>query len=190
MQTFVFEHLLSGNTIHSPGRVTVDNAGMILRIESGASADNEEVIEGFAIPGMPNLHSHAFQRAMLGHTEWGSPSTRDSFWTWRELMYTLVQRLEPDDIQAIAELLYVEMLEAGYTSVGEFHYVHHQPGGNRYSPPTELSQRILQASHAAEIGLTLLPVLYVHGGFNQAPSEKQLRFVHQELEEYLSLFQS
>ena len=190
MKTFVFEHLLCGHTIHSPASITVDDQGMITKIETEKIPTKCEVIQGLALPGMPNLHSHAFQRAMLGHTEWGSPSSADSFWTWRDLMYTLVQKLEPDDIQAIAELLYIEMLEAGYTSVGEFHYVHHRPGGERYSHTAELSERILHASRATGIGITLLPVLYVHGGFEELPSEKQLRFVHSNLEDYLSLLES
>ncbi|MEE2902726.1 MAG: formimidoylglutamate deiminase [Myxococcota bacterium] len=189
MKTLVFEHLLSGNTIYSPGTVTVDDAGMVAHVCSTELQGKEEIIKGFAIPGMPNLHSHAFQRAMLGHTESGNPSVKDSFWTWRELMYTLVQKLEPSDIQAIAEFLYMEMLEAGYTSVGEFHYVHHKPGGEKYSPASTLGESILKAGHSAGIGMTLLPVLYLHGGFNQAPSNNQLRFVHKDLKDYLKLFQ-
>jgi formimidoylglutamate deiminase len=131
---------------------------------------------GPVIPGMPNLHSHAFQRAMAGLTEtMGSPT--DSFWSWRTLMYRFAQRLQPRHLAAIARHLYIEMLKAGYTSVCEFHYLHHAQGGAAYADPAELSLRIMQAAQEAGIGMTLLPVLYQYGGFGGVPTlEHQARF--------------
>ncbi len=120
------------------------------------------------LPAPANLHSHAFQRAMAGMTEARGPSlgpgARDSFWTWRTLMYRFLDRLGPEDVEAIAALVYVEMLEAGYAAVAEFHYLHHDVGGVPYENPAELSDRIAAAAAETGIGLTLLPVLYCQGG--------------------------
>ncbi|GAB5097695.1 formimidoylglutamate deiminase [Caballeronia sp. HLA56] len=133
---------------------------------------------GPLVPGMPNLHSHAFQRAMAGLTEYRA-STRDSFWSWRDLMYRFAARITPDDLGAIARWLYVEMLKAGYTSVCEFHYVHHAPGGVPYDHRAELAQRVVQAASETGIGMTMLPVLYQYSGFGaQPPRDDQRRFVN------------
>jgi len=135
---------------------------------------------------MPNVHSHAFQRAMAGLAEVvGDPN--DSFWTWRDLMYRLVGQITPEQLQVIARQLYIEMLKAGYTAVAEFHYVHHDQAGNAYADPTELSRRISAAATQSGIGLTLLPVLYSHAGFGgQTPSDGQRRFI-QSTDHYLRL---
>jgi formimidoylglutamate deiminase len=132
---------------------------------------------GPLIPGMPNLHSHAFQRAMAGLTETlGDPS--DSFWSWRTLMYRFAERLQPHHLEAIGRHLYIEMLKAGYTSVCEFHYVHHAVGGRAYANPAEHAERIVAAAQDAGIGLTLLPVLYQYSGFGAAaPLPHQARFI-------------
>jgi formiminoglutamate deiminase len=132
---------------------------------------------------LPNLHSHAFQRAMAGLTEHQGAERRgseaDSFWTWREQMYRFVERLTPDDLEAIAAFAYMEMLEAGFTWVAEFHYLHHQPDGRPYDNIAEMSERIVSAAAEAGIGLTLLPVLYRQGGFGGTPpSPAQRRFVN------------
>lgn len=133
-------------------------------------------LAGPVVPGMPNLHSHAFQRAMAGLTERRGEDA-DSFWTWRDTMYRFVARLDPDDIEAVAAQVFVEMLEAGYTSVAEFHYVHHGPDGRPYSDLAETSKRIVSAARQAGIRLTLLPVLYTRGGFGGEPlSPSQRRF--------------
>ena len=117
---------------------------------------------------MPNLHSHTFQRAMAGLTEVRGPSA-DSFWTWREAMYRFVGRLGPDDVQAIAALATMEMLESGFTAVVEFHYLHHDPAGQAYAEPAELCLRLAAAAQETGIGLTLLPALYGQGGFGGRP---------------------
>ena len=150
--------------------------GVILGIEEPGHGEAQRV-SGVALPGLPNLHSHAFQRAMAGLTE-RRGSEADSFWTWREAMYRFVERLGPDELEAIAAFAYMEMLEAGFTWVAEFHYLHHQPDGRPYDNVAEMSERIVAAADAAGIGLTLLPVLYRQGGFlGKPPTPAQRRFV-------------
>ncbi|RJG13090.1 formimidoylglutamate deiminase [Pseudomonas cavernicola] len=169
-------------------RLEISTSGSLEKITIGGSTEGAERLNGPVLPGMPNLHSHAFQRAMAGLAEVaGNPN--DSFWTWRDLMYRLVGQLDPEQIEVIARQLYIEMLKAGYTSVAEFHYVHHDSAGHPYSDPAELALRISQAAADAGIGLTLLPVLYSHAGFGgQPPSEGQRRFIH-STDSYLALHQ-
>lgn len=172
--------------------IEVDARGLIAAVETETTAEPQlidDVIEGCVLPGMPNLHSHAFQRAMAGLTEKGGPA-HDSFWSWREQMYHFLGRITPDDVEAIATQLYVEMLEAGYTSVAEFHYLHHDPQGSGYDEPDIMSQRIVAAAKKAGIGLTLLPVFYAHSQFGGAPpTSGQRRFVH-DLDGFARLLQS
>jgi formimidoylglutamate deiminase len=133
---------------------------------------------GPLLPGMPNLHSHAFQRAMAGLTEYRANAT-DTFWSWRDLMYRFAARITPEGLGAIARWLYIEMLKAGYTSVCEFHYVHHAPDGSRYANEAELAQRVVDAARTSGIGITMLPVLYQYAGFNQQPPrDDQRRFTN------------
>lgn len=171
-------------------KLSVSGQGTITAVEVNAKADDESIrLEGFVVPGMPNLHSHAFQRAMAGLTEVvGDPA--DSFWTWRDLMYRLVGKITPEQLETIASYLYIEMLKAGYTSVAEFHYLHHDSGGKAYAQPAELALRISQAAKTSGIGLTLLPVLYTHSGFGGQPaSAGQSRFINQT-DGYLKLYDS
>jgi formimidoylglutamate deiminase len=159
-------------------RLEVDARGDLIAVEAGAEPADAERLSGVVLPGMPNLHSHAFQRAMAGRAERLAPGEA-SFWTWREAMYRYVERIGPDELRAIAAQAYVEMLEAGYTAVGEFHYLHHQADGHPYADPAELSWAILEARRASGIGLTHLPALYMAGGFDGRPAEPgQRRFVH------------
>ena len=141
------------------------------------------------VPGVANLHSHAFQRAMAGLAErMTDPS--DSFWTWRETMYRMAARFDPDRLHAVASQLYVEMLEAGYTSVCEFHYLHHAPDGRPYADPAAMSRALLAAAREAGIRITLLPVLYMTGGFDGRPlNARQQRFGH-TVDAYLALLQA
>src|SRR6478609_4420475 len=130
------------------------------------------------LPGIPNIHCHAFQRAMAGLAERQS-ERQDSFWTWRELMYRFAGRVGPESLRDIAAQLYVEMLEAGYTSVCEFHYLHHQADGRPYADPAAMSLALVDAARETGIRLTLLPVLYMQGGFDgRALSDRQRRFGH------------
>ena len=148
-----------------------------------------ERVAGTVLPGMPNLHSHAFQRAFAGAAERRGPG-EDSFWTWREAMYRLVANIDPDAIESIAAQLFVEMLESGYTSVGEFHYLHHDRDGRRYACLAETSERIVAAAQQTGIALTLLPVLYTSSGFGgKAPSTEQRRFVN-DVERYGRLLET
>jgi formimidoylglutamate deiminase len=142
----------------------------------------------WAFPGIANLHSHAFQRAMAGLAEHRG-GEKDSFWSWRETMYAFAQCITPDDLHAIAAQLYVEMLQAGYTHVCEFHYLHHAPDGRPYDDPAEMSRALIAAAREAGIGMTLLPVLYMRGGFDgRALSSRQSRFGH-ETDAFLRMLQ-
>lgn len=164
--------------------IEADAGGTLVRVEPGAAAGDARRLDGAVVPGIPNLHSHAFQFALAGKAECagpdhGEPGGGDSFWTWREAMYGFLAELDPDGIEAIATRLYRAMLARGYTTVGEFHYVHHAPDGRRYDDPAETSRRLLRAAETAGIGITLLPVYYEDGGFGgTAPGERQRRFLH------------
>lgn len=159
-------------------RITVGD-GCIVQIETGVAASAGDGQHAAAIPGLPNVHSHAFQRAMAGLAERrGSLAQADSFWTWREVMYRFLGRLGPEEMQAIAALAYMEMLESGFTRVGEFHYLHHQVDGTPYEAPAEMAAAIVHAAEETGIALTLLSVFYAHSGFGgKAPDESQRRFV-------------
>ncbi|QJR14743.1 formimidoylglutamate deiminase [Usitatibacter palustris] len=158
-------------------RIDWDAAGTITKITPGAKDKGVPKAAGPVLPGMPNLHSHAFQRAMAGLAERHGPSSTDDFWTWRVAMYHLVQTLEPDDIEAIAAQLYIEMLKHGYTSVAEFHYLHHDRNGTPYSDRAELAHRVITAGKNTGIAMTLLPVIYTHGGLGHQPlNAAQKRF--------------
>lgn len=175
------EHVLSPEGWLAPGWLVLDEAGRVAELSAAppaASPDELERVRGFVLPGMPNLHSHAFQRAMVGLAERASGGA-DSFWTWREQMYRLVERLAPEDVEAVSAQAYAEMLGAGYTSVAEFHYLHHDRDGAPYAAPAELSLRVAAAAERAGIGLTLLPALYAASGFGGAPpGPAQRRFAH------------
>jgi len=152
-------------------------AGRIAAIVPDSAPGPGDERHAVALPGMPNLHSHAFQRGMAGLAETRGTGI-DSFWSWRETMYRFALAMTPDDAEAIAAQAYVEMLEAGFTRVGEFHYLHHDLDGSTYSDPAEMAARICAASDTTGIGLTLLPVLYAHAGFaGTAPQPQQRRFI-------------
>ncbi len=156
-------------------RVDLGADGRIAKVESGAAPAGERV--GLLLPAMANLHSHAFQRAMAGLSEARGPEPRDTFWTWRRIMYRFLDHLTPEDVEAIAALVQMEMLEAGYATNVEFHYLHHQPDGKPYSNVAEMSERIVAAAARTGIGLTLLPVHYQFGGLDRRPlSAGQQRF--------------
>jgi formimidoylglutamate deiminase len=152
--------------------------GLITAITTGADGQANDERHAIALPGMGNLHSHAFQRGMAGLAEVRGPGS-DSFWTWRETMYRFVDRLDVESLRAVAALAYAEMLETGFTRVGEFHYLHHDADGAAYADPAELSHAVFAAADDSGMGLTHLPVFYAHGGFGgMAPSHAQRRFVH------------
>src|SRR5215475_1723728 len=172
-----FDHALLPSGWARDVRISVAD-GSIAAIAIGAPRAAADHIAGIAVPGIPNLHCHAFQRGMAGLAERRGPSA-DSFWTWREVMYRFLQRLSPDDVEAIAAFAYMEMLETGFTTVGEFQYLHHDVDGRPYADLAEMAQRIAAASARAGIGLTLLPSFYAYGGFGGVPpAAAQLRFIN------------
>jgi formimidoylglutamate deiminase len=156
-----------------------DDAGTLSHVQAGLEPPaGVEHAAGPLLPGLPNCHSHAFQRAFAGLTEHRAQAS-DSFWSWRELMYRVALAVSPEQLEHIATHLYIEMLQGGYTSVCEFHYLHHDPAGQRYADPAEMSLRLVAAAQRAGIGLTLLPVLYRHAGFGAAPPRAdQRRFLN------------
>jgi formiminoglutamate deiminase len=151
--------------------------GNITGIAAGVAAQSGDERHSLGIPGIASLHSHAFQRGMAGLAETRG-DTADTFWTWRETMYRFALTMTPDDVESVAALLYVEMLERGFTRVGEFHYLHHDHDGRPYADPAEMAARIAQAADSSGIGLTLLPSFYAHGSFGgAAPHAGQRRFI-------------
>lgn len=169
--------------------IDVNKDGSIEIVSTDSTRGKKELLNGIVVPGMPNLHSHAFQRAMAGLTE-RRTAKADSFWTWRKTMYNFLTNFSPETTRAIASQLYVEMLKAGFTSVGEFHYLHHQTDGTAYDNRAELSHSILDAADITEIGITHLPVLYQSGGFGGvSPNEGQRPFLN-DLDEYLEIVTS
>ena len=157
-------------------RLHWDAHGDLSQIELHVQAQAQEKQAHFVLPGMTNLHSHAFQRAMAGMTEMAG-ETKDSFWTWRELMYRYALHIKPEQIQAIAAQLYAECLRHGYTSVCEFHYLHRDPAGHFYARPAEMAERVIAAAQQAGMGISMLPVLYSYADFGeQALRHDQRRF--------------
>ncbi len=156
-------------------RLYIDG-GLISKIEKNTTPQSDDTRVDTLLPALSNLHSHSFQRAMAGMTEYRERG-QDSFWTWRDLMYRFTSQLSPEHISAFASQTFMEMQLAGYASVGEFHYVHHQENGTPYDAPAELSLRIMEAAATAGIGLTHLPVLYSYGGAGGQPlADGQRRF--------------
>lgn len=172
-----------------PACIRVDTDGRIASVEALDEPVGAPGLAGIVVPGMPNLHSHAFQRQMAGLAEHGS-GRPDSFWTWRETMYRLANRVTPDQFEAIAAWVQAEMLEAGFTSCAEFHYLHHQPDGTPYAEPAEMSHRLLAAAEASGIALTLLPVLYCRSGFGAEGVEDRQRRFFNPPDRYLRLIEA
>jgi formiminoglutamate deiminase len=159
-------------------RITVAD-GRVSGVETDAVRASGETDLGVVLPGLSNVHSHAFQRAMAGLTEERGPNEGDDFWSWRALMYRFLDRGGPDEIEAITALAFAEMLEGGFTRVGEFHYLHNDPDGRAYADRGELAGRIAAAADATGIALTLLPVFYAHAGFGGTPpAHGQRRFIN------------
>ncbi|MGH6754370.1 MAG: formimidoylglutamate deiminase, partial [Bradyrhizobium sp.] len=155
----------------------VVTGGIITRVTAGAAPAADAERHQLAVSGIASLHSHAFQRGMAGLAEMRG-NRADTFWTWRETMYRFALDMTPEDVEAVAMLLYVEMLEQGFTRVGEFHYLHHGHDGTPYSNPAEMATRIVRAAEFSGIGLTLLPCFYAHSSFGGAsPHPGQRRFI-------------
>lgn len=190
MTVYRFDHVYGASGWMSPGYITVDDDGNINAISANVPDGAVEHIGGIAVPGIANLHSHAFQRAMAGLSEFRTDAAQDSFWTWRDLMYRFVGRITPEDLEAIAAQLYVEMLKSGYTAVGEFQYLHHDRDGTPFGNPAEMTLRTLAAAKDIGIGATFLPVLYQYSGFGeQAPGEGQRRFIN-DADSFLRIYET
>ena len=167
--------------------ISVDEAGIIESVE--AEAKDGTLIRGIAIPAISNVHSHAHQRLMVGLAERAGPGA-DSFWTWREVMYGFSLKLSPDDLETVAAQAYVEMLKSGFSCVGEFQYLHHQPDGTPYDEPAEMSLRCISAAEQAGIAITMLPTLYNYSGFGgQQSNAGQRRFVN-DADKFLGIYKT
>lgn len=170
-----------------------DAGGDLVRVAPDAQAPAGVPQAAYVVPGMVNLHSHAFQRALGGLTERAAQGTvegPDSFWTWRELMYRFAGRIRPEQVEAIAAQLHVECLRHGYTAICEFHYLHRDAGGAPYAQAAEMALRIARAAQASGIGLTLLPVLYAHAGFGDAPLKPEQRRFRSDPEHVLRIVEA
>jgi len=179
-----FEYILTPDGIERHKRLLVDREGRISAIED--EADPGAGFDGWlALPGMPNAHSHCFQRALVGHGELARGD--DSFWSWRQAMYELALTISPEQLFAVAARAFADMLRAGYTSVAEFHYLHHRIDGSR---GPEMARAVIEAAAQTGIRLVLLPVFYQRGGFSRPAEHHQRRFVHERIEDYLTLLES
>ncbi|RJT37344.1 formimidoylglutamate deiminase [Mesorhizobium waimense] len=177
MTAIFAEQALLPDSWHGNVRISLAD-GRIVTVDPGTSPQTGDERHAIVVPGIPNLHSHAFQRGMAGLAELRGPSP-DSFWSWREVMYRFALSMTPDQVEAVAAQLYVEMLEAGFSRVGEFHYLHHDRDGKPYANIAEMAERIAAAAGETGIGLTLLPVFYAHSSFGgAAPNEGQRRFIN------------
>ncbi|MBS1682381.1 MAG: formimidoylglutamate deiminase [Bacteroidetes bacterium] len=173
-----------------PTYVGVDEQGIIHYLSQENPGGDVETVDGFALPGFQNAHSHAFQYAMAGLAENHPAGTDDDFWTWREEMYKCALSIDPDQAEAIAAMLYAEMLRVGYTHVAEFHYVHHGKDGSPYSNLAEMGERMVAAAKTAGIKITLVPVFYQKGNFGQDPQPRQRRFISKKVDDYFKLIES
>ncbi len=172
-RTYWLEHAWFGTHVE-PGVVLSIDGGRVTAVRTGADSPppGAEILRGLTLPGLANAHSHAFHRALRGTVQVGS----GTFWTWREVMYATADRLTPDSYHALARAVYAEMALAGITAVGEFHYLHHAPGGTRYADPNAMGEALVAAAAEAGIRITLLDTAYLSSGFGEAPDSHQLRF--------------
>lgn len=185
MKQYTFKGILQNNGWLENTAVTIDRDGIIVDIEK---VNPNEVDSGYALPGFQNAHSHAFQYAMAGLAEKHDANTENGdFWSWREAMYRLALNISPEQLEDIAAMLYAEMVRHGYTSVAEFHYVHHDKNGKQYDNLAEMGSRLVAAAETAGINITLVPIFYQKGGFGLAPNERQKRFISPSVDDYMKL---
>jgi formimidoylglutamate deiminase len=186
---FQFKALLLDKQWLTPAFIGVDHTGVVQYISDQKPYGNEktEVVNGILFPGFQNAHSHAFQYAMAGMAERHAEGTSDDFWSWREAMYQCALGMDPDQVQAVATTLYIEMLKRGYTHVVEFHYLHHDKNGKPYGNQAEISISLLAAAATAGIKITLVPVFYQKGGFGKDAQPRQRRFIFKNVDDYFSL---
>ncbi len=186
---FHFKKLLQNEGWLENVSVEIDGTGLITSIVE--NSDSSNFVQGYAIPAFQNAHSHSFQYAMAGLAENHSISaTQSDFWSWREAMYKLALSVNPDQFEAIATMLYSEMLRHGYTNVAEFHYLHHDKNGEPFSDLAEMGSRLISAAKSVGIGITLIPIFYQKGGFNKPAEENQRRFISETIEDYQKLYEA
>lgn len=192
MHFFQFNSLLLQKKWLSPAYVGVDTNGIVRYLNSTPPDETIalESVQGFALPGFQNAHSHAFQYAMAGLAENHPIGIDDDFWAWREAMYQCALTVDPDQAEAIAAILYGEMLRHGYTHVAEFHYLHHDKDGKPYSNLAEMGERMISAAKTAGIKITLVPVFYQKGGFGLDPQPRQKRFISKTIADYFKLLEA
>ncbi len=192
LKHFSFKGLLQREDWLSPAYVGVDQDGIIRYLSNQPHPDGSavEAIAGYALPGFQNTHSHAFQYAMAGLAENHPAHKEDDFWSWREEMYKCALTVGPEEVEAIATMLYAEMLRHGYTHVGEFHYLHHDQEGKEYNNLAEIGERMISAAKTAGIKITLVPVFYQKGGFGLDPQPRQRRFISKTTDDYLRLLEA
>ncbi len=190
MKYFKFNSLLQKENWLTPAYVGIDELGIVKYLSDEAPQEGValEAVQGFALPGFQNSHSHAFQYAMAGLAEIHPSGIDDDFWSWREAMYQCALTVDPDQAEAIAAILYGEMLRHGYTHVAEFHYLHHDKDGKPYSNLAEMGARMVAAAKTAGIKITLIPVFYQKGGFGLDPQPRQKRFISKTVADYFKLF--
>jgi len=190
MKSYRFKALLQNEGWLENALVSLNDAGEIISISKAENAGATS-IEGYALPGFQNAHSHAFQYAMAGLAERHSGALEaDDFWSWREAMYTLALNLNPEQMKIIAAMLYAELVRHGFTNVAEFHYVHHDKNGAPYNNLARMGEALIEAAKEAGIKITLIPIFYQKGGFGQAPNERQKRFISETFEDYLKIFEA
>ncbi len=181
-----FSNWFNGQNWNENGQFTISDEGKILSVQSKQfGVPDQDVL----IPGFINAHSHAFQYAMAGMAEMVT-GKKDTFWTWRDKMYQLALNLSPDQIQDIAAMLYAEMARNGYTHVVEFHYLHHQPNGMPYENKAEIGVRLMEAAKIAGIGITLVPMCYMQGGFGKMAESHQRRFISKSTDDYFEIVEA
>lgn len=190
MSAFRFRAVLTENGWLEDAVITVDEDSRILSVDTDPVVDAERY-DGYALPGFQNAHSHAFQYAMAGLAErHDGGGAADDFWSWRTAMYELALAVSPDHLEAIAAMLYAEMVRYGYTAVAEFHYLHHNPDGRPYANLAEMGERLVAAAYTAGIKITLIPMFYQTGGFGIPPTDRQRRFLSRSLDDYERLVDS
>ena len=187
MKSYRFKALLQNQNWIENATVSIDEAGKIISILQAENADSI-IIDGYALPGFQNAHSHAFQYAMVGLAE--NHSGDDDFWSWREAMYELAININAEDLKKIAAMLYAELVRNGYTNVAEFHYVHHDKNGEPFENLAKMGEALIEAAQIAGIKITLIPIFYQKGGFGIEPNEQQKRFISQTFEDYARLFEA
>ena len=189
MKAYKFDLLLQNEGWQKDTFVTVDEQGVIVAISTDKPHDTAfEQVRGYCLPGFQNAHSHGFQYAMAGLAEiHPDPSRSDDFWSWRNTMYKIALSIGPEQLEAIAAMLYAEMLRHGYTHVAEFHYLHHDQAGSPFENKAEMGERLLAAAERVGMNITLVPMFYQMGGFGKAPEPEQRRFISASLDAYLEL---